>query len=359
MRGHSGSRLARGFTLVELLVVVSIIALLVAILLPSLRRAREQAKVATCLANMTGIAKAGLTYAADDPGENMIPVADVRALGKASGCVEWGGKAGIGEPQPKGSQDPTTSLYGTVSYRGPAHRPLNRAIYKSGFKDYNPPNGTPDPGPGNENYLADTKLDLAIYRCPSDYGYAGGGFLYTGGRHLKDDRYFKEEGHTAFDHFGTSYSANCLFITGGLTGNQLRAQAPYLTPVSRIPTPSETIAYQEWPSLFMWLWGTWAGSGCEWAGREAYVVNRFATVPGWHRRPFNFNVAFADGHASMVEMKGCMRPSPNLGLSNYPAGVCSPETNAYECDQCVTVRGPGWRLDTLPAPAVPTPWFME
>ena len=52
----------RAFTLIELLVVVAIIALLISILLPSLKAAREQAKAAACAAQLKGMGSAMATY---------------------------------------------------------------------------------------------------------------------------------------------------------------------------------------------------------------------------------------------------------------------------------------------------------
>src|SRR5689334_11139941 len=67
-RRRPGRRFADGFTLVELLVVIGIIALLISILLPSLSKAREQARDVQCKSNMSQLYKACLMFANDNKG---------------------------------------------------------------------------------------------------------------------------------------------------------------------------------------------------------------------------------------------------------------------------------------------------
>lgn len=63
---------SRAFTLIELLVVVAIIALLAALLLPVLGRAKESARATTCLSNLHQVGVALQIYVSEN--NNKLPV---------------------------------------------------------------------------------------------------------------------------------------------------------------------------------------------------------------------------------------------------------------------------------------------
>jgi len=128
----------RGFTLIELLVVVAIIGLLISILLPSLARAKEQARIAKCLANLRTITQAGATYVNDQ--DDLVftwPLGYIvegetqrRDYGWYTEFI-WGGgvpSAANSEWDPDADNSPFSNGGADTYYYTPKERPLNEYI---------------------------------------------------------------------------------------------------------------------------------------------------------------------------------------------------------------------------------------
>ena len=75
----------RGFTLVELLVVIAVIALLMAILMPALQKARAKANFIACSSNQRQIVLAVQAYIASNDGK--LP--EKRKTNKPAGSATW------------------------------------------------------------------------------------------------------------------------------------------------------------------------------------------------------------------------------------------------------------------------------
>lgn len=65
----TSDRTPRAFTLIELLIVIAIIAVLMAVIVPALNRAREMGKRAVCLNNTKSLALAWTLYCSDQDGQ--------------------------------------------------------------------------------------------------------------------------------------------------------------------------------------------------------------------------------------------------------------------------------------------------
>ena len=145
MRSPARTGCAGAFSLIELLVVISILALLIALLVPSLSRARELARSAACLSNLRQLGQATAVY--QNKNKDWLPISPAEKLQYGVGddgrmvsvrtTCHWGGRRAewlhSGEPDTPATEE--TEI-----------RPLTPYLYPEATLD------SPTP----------------VFRCPSD-----------------------------------------------------------------------------------------------------------------------------------------------------------------------------------------------
>lgn len=288
----SVGRRRAAFTLIEVLVVVAIIALLIAIMMPSLRQAKEQSKVTVCLANLNTIGKAVMAYITNE--KDKFPFAPGNE-------AEYPGGPWVSSSYYGGNSSAT--YYNPASYPAFAaeKKPINKYIYKSKIGSAIPAAGTSGP--------------LRVFECPSDDGARWNQYLNQG----------LQEVTTCYQEIGTSYDENSIWYyyiqdweighSGGAVTAANRAKREWqivdrFVPIMRKKGASRAVVLYEDTADYALSTGMLASSG--------FPANY--RVMGWHNKYDFASLFFLDGHSAYTSVDWRkVRPNPATGSRGHTA----------------------------------------
>ena len=306
----------RAFTLIELLVVIAIIALLISILLPSLRDAREQGKRAVCLANMRSIGQASHAYATEDEREHPVPIqmAMVSILMGQGFTGEFGWRTM--SPFSFGGQTPTLQFPGQPNapntdpdgHWAGKTRPMNLHMY------------------GKLDRLEGSGMKL--FRCHSDRGYGAQDLLTY--QHTTDEAIDVP----CFDYLGNSYRFNIagyILTNGGSQTIGHMAIGPWGHRLSSLEDTGRLVNFSE-PLFYAFSLNNPTGPD-----PDAFMLR------GWHNQRMTDNVEFADGSARSITVGNRRQFEPDVARRMRINTGCVPQ-------HYILRRGRHWRMDCWPVP---------
>lgn len=245
-----------GFTLIELLVVISIITILASMLLPSLSRSKERARVTTCLNNLRQIGITINLYTQDSRDDRMPPshVRDVDDRIKFTGF--------------------------TLGGRNPRSGPLRNIYPSAGARPL-------------YNYLQGSE----VFRCPRDFG-----------QRILPCESSEKQKPSNWESIGCSYHYNSGLLTVLSGGGFKKGKSGGLAGQSEgwVPNPSKYILMHEPPAR---IYGC-VGTGPEWYqwhySKGASDISNVNLAPDEFWSP----IQFVDGHTENLNFSRALKTDP-------------------------------------------------
>jgi prepilin-type N-terminal cleavage/methylation domain-containing protein/prepilin-type processing-associated H-X9-DG protein len=255
------------FTLIELLVVIAIIGVLVALVLPALRKARLEAWKTISLSNIRSIAQAGVQYQTDQKGYLPVVPTGVPVPTNINAWITWGGWG-------KYTSNWWTTGGGIFDIL-PSARPLNPYLSSEAM-------------PSERTALMRKTFQLSVCKDPSDrigHQQTWDAFLPSFGvANENTDR------SSCYDDVGTSYlvQVKWFFQTNRYVGNNW-------TKAWRLGTERLRTADGFHSSRMIWLNDEYCDITINQVSANAKIKNGYGDIN-------KAVVAFLDGHARYMKM---------------------------------------------------------